>query len=120
MAILFEDKDGVEHELPTKWKICPQCEGHGKSSLYLGAFTGEQMREDPEFAEEYMAGRYDRTCETCKGSGKVEEVDRRRCNAKLLRAYDKQQDSITEMRAIERQERLFEGGWREEGWFDAY
>lgn len=33
------------------------------------------MAEDPEFTEDYMAGRYDRTCDMCGGSGKVKTQD---------------------------------------------
>lgn len=56
----------------SEWRICDECGGEGRSSAYLGAFTAEDMdREGDEFFENYMAGRYDRTCEPCDGTGKV-------------------------------------------------
>lgn len=64
--------------LPGGWAICPDCNGHGGSSAYLGAFTREDMDEDPEFFEDYMAGRYDRPCPNCNG-GKVWIVAVARC-----------------------------------------
>lgn len=111
------DDDGGERELPFTWRICCGCNGHSKSSAYLGAFTGEQMREDPEFAEDYMAGRYDRACDKCGGSGKVKVADLKAMSKQDRKAYREQQRELTEMRAVERAERLLEGGWRDEGWF---
>lgn len=52
------------------WSICHACSGEGKSSSYLGDVT-EMVNEDPDFAENYFAGDYDRACASCKGSGKV-------------------------------------------------
>lgn len=63
-----------------KWKICPRCEGEGKSSAYLGAYTAEEFQEafDAEEQEDYIAGRYDGACEQCGGSGKVNAEQERR------------------------------------------
>lgn len=74
----YEDESGEEHDvdLPASWHICDNCHGDGKSSAYLGSFTMEQMNEDPDFADEYMNGGYDKTCTNCGGSGKVLIVDR--------------------------------------------
>lgn len=57
-----------------KWEICDSCEGDGKSSAYLGSFTRDEFDEhfDAEEADDYFAGRYDRRCEDCDGSGKVQ------------------------------------------------
>jgi hypothetical protein len=64
-----------------KWTICPVCDGEGRSSAYLGAFTQDDMdQQDPDFLEDYVRGRYDRPCDTCGGDGKVTDdmLDRRR------------------------------------------
>lgn len=56
------------------WFICEVCEGEGRSSAYLGAFTMSEFEEtfdDFESREDYFAGRYDKPCKACKGSGKV-------------------------------------------------
>lgn len=76
----IEDNDGNEVTLPTRWAICPECDGHGKSSAYLGAITADDRERDwsEEEFDEYLRGGYDRRCDACEGSGKVKEVDWRR------------------------------------------
>jgi hypothetical protein len=62
-------------EIPSGWEICGGCEGHGESSAYLGAYTQSEMAEQGyEFYEDYMSGFYDRQCEPCQGSGKVQTI----------------------------------------------
>lgn len=98
---------------PAAWHICGACEGSGGSSAYLGAFTCTDMREmDDDFREDYFAGRYDRPCETCGGSGKVLRVDRKhvarhgnRVLKAYLRAYDEQLRADREIDAIQAAER---------------
>lgn len=112
--IIYTDENDEPHELPTKFEVCHQCRGHGTSSAYLGAFTGSEWAEqDDEFKEDYIAGRYDRTCETCNGLRVMPYVDEARCDPELLKAYQEQERSLAEMRQCERMERYFEGGWRE-------
>lgn len=48
--------------------LCPDCEGSGSSSAYLGDFTMSELYEHGEdFVDDYFAGNLDRDCETCKG-----------------------------------------------------
>ncbi|MES1993164.1 MAG: hypothetical protein V4457_06060 [Pseudomonadota bacterium] len=55
-----------------RWAICSRCDGEGKHSGHLGAFTGSEWeQEDDDFKERYMQGDYDRACERCEGTGKV-------------------------------------------------
>lgn len=71
-----------------KWRICPRCEGEGTSSAHLGAFTSEEWTEqDFEFQEDYMAGAYDRTCEECSGTGKVNAQDEADWSARRADLY---------------------------------
>jgi hypothetical protein len=67
---------------PAVWSICPCCNGEGKSSAYLGSFTSSEFDEAFDFEEQdaYFKGDYDRTCENCRGQGKVLEPDWERCN----------------------------------------
>jgi hypothetical protein len=63
----------ITYELRCEYEVCPDCRGHG--TTYLGwpareqpAFTEADMdREGPEFMDDYMSGRYDKTCPGCKG-----------------------------------------------------
>ena len=79
--------------LPGNWEICGDCRGEGASCAYLGAFTREQMEEDPEFFHDYMKGDYDRTCEFCGGSGKVWEVNEEALNDEQKAEYQEALDS---------------------------
>lgn len=112
----YYDDEDTFHDLPHKWIICDHCNGEGRSSAYLGAFTNEDMGEDQEFFEDYMAGHYDRTCEYCKGSGKIKVIDKDKCNASDLKEYYKQKDEEYQIEAEHYAEWLHEGGWRELGW----
>lgn len=115
--LLYDDENPEGRALPFKWCICPRCEGNGTSSAYLGAITRDTFDDDPEFAEDYMAGRYDRPCDECGGSGKVKQVDTKKTPKADLDAWQEQERDRQETDHIQRQEMLMEGGWREEGWF---
>lgn len=56
-----------------EWHICSKCGGEGHHSAHLGAFSAHEFAEQfsPDEQEDYFAGRYDRSCERCGGSGKV-------------------------------------------------
>lgn len=78
-TITWEDDDGVEWEtkVPASWVVCPKCEGEGKHvnpSIDGHGLSAEDFAEDPDFAEEYLAGRYDVTCYECKGLRVVAEL----------------------------------------------
>lgn len=114
---LYHD-DGSEEQLPFRWIICSACRGEGKSSAYLGAFTAEDMDEaGPEFVEDYIAGNYDRACDTCGGSGKLKEVDPSKTPKAKLREFRRQEQDNADCDRIQRQELLAEGGWRELDWY---
>jgi hypothetical protein len=103
--VLYCDDD-TEIELPFKWAICSACDGHGKSSAYLGAFTQSEMDEQgPDFFDEYMAGGYDRTCDGCDGLGRVKVADPKRMPIKQRLAYARQLADDAEIDAIHDAER---------------
>ncbi|MCY4431563.1 MAG: hypothetical protein OXC11_14385, partial [Rhodospirillales bacterium] len=66
-------QDGEPHG---KWMICPACDGDGRCvnpNIDAHGITGDEMREDPDFARDYQAGVYDIECAACSGSGKLRE-----------------------------------------------
>lgn len=66
--------------LPAKWTICDDCEGEGHHAKHLGDMTQRDIDEGfHEVYEDYMAGFYDRQCESCEGAGKVVVVDVEAC-----------------------------------------
>lgn len=83
------DDEGETKPLPYRFEICSICEGHGRSSAYLGAFTADEMaQQGPDFHDDYMAGRYDRACEPCDGTGKVMVADHSRMTAAQREAWE--------------------------------
>jgi DnaJ-class molecular chaperone len=54
----------------TKWIVCPVCKGEGTTvnpAIDCNGLTAEDFRDDPDFAEGYMSGAYDITCQACDG-----------------------------------------------------
>lgn len=102
MAKILYDEDGEEGVvLPTKPALCPTCDGHGKHSRHLGAFTQSDREEwDPDEWDDYMTGSYDRTCETCNGKRVVEEVDEEQLTPAQRKAWRKQCREDAEYEAI--------------------
>lgn len=100
------DENGEPVFLPYRFEICSICDGHGRSSAYLGAYTQSEMDEaGPDFHDDYMAGRYDRTCDACAGDGKVAVADRRRMTAAQVRELDEAEDFEAECAAEREAER---------------
>ena len=70
----YYDNDGAKIEnLPTCWAICGECHGDGATSAYLGAIDHDDWDEDELRA--YLNGAYDRSCDACRGSGKVKTIN---------------------------------------------
>jgi hypothetical protein len=107
------DEDGVsEVQLPWKWEICRCCSGHGKSSRYLGAITMSDREpggswDDPEDFEDYMDGYYDRMCDDCNGTGKVQVVDEQQLTEEQLRAWKAECEEEAEYQAALASERKY-------------
>jgi hypothetical protein len=111
-----------EVKVPSTVQLCDSCGGEGKSSAYLGAFTGQRLEElqlDDDFREDYLAGRYDRPCERCGGHGRIRVPDEDQLTDELRQAIAEWDEEEHHDAYINRQERLMEGGWREEGWYDS-
>jgi hypothetical protein len=83
------DADENPVELPFKWVICGRCNGHGHYNDHV--YTGDEFEEafpTDEDKDDYVNGRYDRTCESCDGSGKVKAVRTDLLTAEQLEAYE--------------------------------
>lgn len=110
ITVWVEDGDGgdpIAVPLPTRWEVCSYCDGEGKSSAYLGAFTAGEMGEmGDEFYEDYMRGNYDKPCPECHGRTTVAVVDEDRTSPELLEKWYKQQEEEWDLREMERQERM--------------
>jgi len=72
-----ENGDEVELEVPSKWDVCPVCDGKGthvNPGIDAGGLSAEDM-DDPDFMEDYMSGVYDQTCNHCQGRTTVAVPD---------------------------------------------
>jgi len=71
-ALIFDDETGDEVEVETRFEfqVCGCCEGKGSHvnpSIDAGGLSAGDFHADPDFAEEYFAGRYDVACYECHG-----------------------------------------------------
>lgn len=80
LVLMWEDEDGVAlwTEIPSVIAVCERCCGRGKHDPqgFDDGFTQEDFDADPDFAEEYRAGRYEVTCTECGGRRVHRYVDR--------------------------------------------
>ncbi len=96
--------DIVRYTLPTRWAVCPTCDGRGFQALH-GLDVTDCIQEDPDFAEDYLRGDYDTPCSQCQGRRLVAEVDRQIAHPEALKAYDEDVRALAELRAEEEAER---------------
>lgn len=101
--IEVEDEDGVTHDLPIIWVVCPTCNGNGKyvnPSIDSHGISSEEWVNEwsDDEREMYMSGAYDVTCEECRGRTTILEVDEERCSKDLLELYREQQKDLADMR----------------------
>lgn len=101
-----DDGDEIEDELPTKYGVCPRCDGagsHVNPNVDGHGITAEEWERDwdDESREGYFRGDYDVSCEECHGLRVVPCVDREACDQKLLEEYDEHQRIEARWRAEE-------------------
>lgn len=71
----FSEALGIPAVVPAEYQVCEECEGSGTTTAHIepegGGFTSSEWHEmeagDPDFAEDYFSGKYDRPCEECRG-----------------------------------------------------
>ena len=57
-------------EVPCEYIVCSACEGKGSyvnPSIDAHGISPDEFYDDPDFAEDYFAGRYDIPCACCDG-----------------------------------------------------
>lgn len=106
-TIIVEDEDGLEHQLPSVYAVCPTCRGKGRHvnpSIDAHGLSREDFAADPDFAEDYFSGAHDVECYGCGGKRVVLVVDEERCPKHLLELYreaerEREQDARDEASA---------------------
>jgi hypothetical protein len=100
-------EDGTEKKLPTRWVVCPVCDGKGSHvnpAIDCHGISAEEFAEDPDFAESYAAGEYDQTCNKCQGRTTVRAVDLDALTPEERAAYQRQQRDDADYEAMRRAE----------------
>ena len=109
ITVYDSDEDAeFETEVPFKYEVCPTCEGKGKHvnpSIDCNGLSAEDFYEDPDFAEEYMEGRYDVECYCCGGKKVVPVMDRERTDSDILKLLDEKERDDAEYRGMVEAER---------------
>lgn len=109
----------TEHEVkfPARWIICEACDGNATTTRHIecdgGGFTASEWAEacgdDPDFADDYFSGRYDRPCDDCRGLGRIQVIDEEAVTGWrekiLLKAYWAQERDNREIDAMQAAER---------------
>lgn len=104
ITVWVENEDGSETEidLPTKYEVCSVCNGEGKHvnpSIDCNGLSRDDFYDDPDFAEDYMSGKYDVICNNCQGKRVEKIVDRENTSPELLEAYDNEIQADADYRA---------------------
>jgi hypothetical protein len=113
ITVYGEDNEGdfeEDREVPIKFDVCPTCDGKGSHvnpSIDCNGLTQEDFAEDPDFAEEYIAGRYDVPCYGCNGQRVVAVIDEDRCAPETLKLVRDKQQADAEYAAERRSEARF-------------
>jgi len=108
--ITFEDDDGFEITLKTRYEVCENCRGKGTTvnpAIDGHGLTAQDFHEDPDFYEEYMSGVYDVPCFACKGLRVVPVVDEDKNSQEDIDKYCKHLDELYQMNAEYEAERRF-------------
>jgi hypothetical protein len=104
-----EDGEPETIRVPTRFEVCPYCEGRGRHvnpSIDAGGLTQEDLRDwDDWEIEEYFSGGYDVTCTTCNGNRVVSEPDFSKISkedAEKIRKWEREEREYAQMCAMER------------------
>src|SRR5579871_2228948 len=106
----WDGDDEVTVQLPSKFEVCPRCEGHGthlNPNIGQHAYSREEFEEafsDDEDREQYFkrGGIYDVSCEQCSGKRVIEVPDPKAMNAEQkahFKAYTKSERERARMDA---------------------
>ena len=113
--LIDEDGDEIQVCVPGRYEVCTRCHGVGKHDhpAFSNGFTSEDMAEDPDFAEEYKAGRYDVECSKCHGKRVVCVPDTDRLTREQKSKLREHRATVAELardEASERHLRMLESG----------
>lgn len=84
-TVTYENEEGEEEliEIPARWEVCGLCNGAGQHinpSIDAHGLSREDFDRDPDFAEDYMNGRFDVPCYRCSGRSTEPVPDMSSCS----------------------------------------
>ncbi len=97
-----------EAEIPCVYVVCGTCDGKGthvNPSIDASGIGPEGFHEDPDFADDYLRGRFDVRCYGCGGDRVIPTPDQDRCDPAVLRAIEERERAMWEMHQEEMAER---------------
>lgn len=100
---IVEDETGEEHIVPSKYEVCPNCQGRGRHvnrNIDGHGITASEWANDwgDEEREHCFAGHYDVTCDECHGQCVVLVADEARMSPELQRLWQEHLDCEAESR----------------------
>ena len=121
LTMTYETRAGIEFtfEFKSKMEVCPRCDGKGVHDPegFSRGFTASEMDDmcdgDPDFREDYFAGRYDVRCTTCNGANVVPVVDESALSPsdrRRFKACERQEYERAAEEAADRRTRWYENG----------
>lgn len=106
--------EGLEVEIPSKFEVCPRCDGNGVHDhpAFANGITSDDWNGpdwDDDSREGCMSGRYNVPCEQCGGERVVPVPDWGRMTEEHRRLIDEHDRDMADLRACERSERILCG-----------
>lgn len=93
-TVICQHGDGQRQlMLPGHYVVCPRCRGKGSHvnpAVDGHGISAEEFAEDPDFAEGYFSGRYDVSCEECRGERVVAQIDLEKLPKALRKRIEEQ------------------------------
>jgi len=70
--LYVENEEGIEIEVPTRYEVCQECGGEGKTDhpAFSNGITSDEWNGpdwDEESQQNYLSGAYDVVCSRCDG-----------------------------------------------------
>ena len=101
----MKDQEDIDLTRHLTWGICPDCQGEGHTHLHSMVITADDFAEDPDFYDDYMAGRYKTPCPANCQDGKVKVLELHYVTEAIQEAHRAWHYEMQSLASIEAQER---------------
>jgi hypothetical protein len=102
------DEEKQVYCMPARYEVCGRCGGTGVVDCFPGGVPEEFFHEDPDFADDYYGGMYDKSCTECDGLRVVPDPDpRTELDKQVLEAHYEWQRGMADIEEMHAAERRF-------------